>query len=61
MTKVNIIEEYKTSLGRAVTTRNIENLKVGQVIEIDGKNCEIKSIIFPTNPNKKNIFSLIVE
>ena len=61
MTKVNILEEYKTSVGTIVTTQADQTFKIGQAVEIAGKNCIIKNIIFPTLPNKNNIVSLVIQ
>ena len=47
MTKVNILEEYKTSVGTIVTTQANQIFEIGQTIEISGKSYKITNIIFP--------------
>lgn len=61
MTKVNILEEYKTSVGTIVTTQANQIFEIGQAIEISGKSYKITNIIFPTLPNENNIISLVIQ
>lgn len=61
MTKVNILEKYKTSVGTIVTTQANQTFEIGQIIEVLGKSYKIKNIIFPTLPNENNIISLVIQ
>lgn len=61
MTKVNILEKYKTSVGTIVTTQANQTFEIGQIIEVLGKSYKIKNIIFSTLPNENNIISLVIQ
>lgn len=61
MTKVNILEKYKTSVGTIVTTQANQTFEIGQIIEVLEKSYKIKNIIFPTLPNENNIISLVIQ
>ncbi len=61
MMKVDILEEYKTSVGTIVTTQSNQIFEIGQTIEVSGKPYKITNIIFPTLPNENNIVSLVIQ
>lgn len=60
MKKVNIIEEFNTSLGKTFTIENTIPLRVGDEVDINGAVYRIKRVILPTTPTGKDIISIVV-
>ncbi len=61
MKKVDIIEEYNTSLGKTFIIKAIE-IKKGEMIKAKNKIYVVKSVILPTNPAQGDEkISIVVE
>ena len=60
MKKVELIGEYKTSLGKTLIVKNDMPLNVGDNISVKDATYKIKKIILPTRPAQNDIVSVIV-
>lgn len=62
MTKVNIIDRFDTSLGKAIIVDANQHFRVNDSVIVDGVQCTIKMVVSPTRPTqaKNNTVTLII-
>lgn len=59
MTKVELIEEFNTSMGKVYQIKTEDTISVGDIVVIAGKEEVVKQIIMPTKPEIDS-FSIVV-
>lgn len=60
MTIVTSKERFKTSFGDAFIIENPPKISVGDAILLDGVECVVKQIIFPTRPTAEEMITIVI-